>query len=67
MQRKPHATSRYAAVSDGVIDHCQRGLAEMIPGMDPTKAAVIAAESREADQLATMPPEAQAKRKRRRR
>jgi hypothetical protein len=57
-----HAGSRYVCVTMGVIEKLQRDyfagrdLGQSIPGMDATTAAVIVAESLEADRLINTPP-----------
>jgi tetratricopeptide (TPR) repeat protein len=61
--REDHAFSRYMCVSAGAIDKLQRdylagrNLAQSIPGIDATMAAVIVAESLEADRLWDTLPE----------
>jgi hypothetical protein len=58
-----HAYSRYMCVSMGVIDELQRDyfagreLGQSIPGIDATMAAVIVAQSLEADHLWDTLPE----------
>ena len=61
-RRRTHAMSRYTAVTEGVIDRCQRDyqagcdLGLSIPGLSAIKAAVIATESLEADRLLRASP-----------
>jgi tetratricopeptide (TPR) repeat protein len=58
-----HATSRYACVTEGVIEKLQqdyfagRDLGQTIPDISATEAAVIVAESLEADWLWNTPPD----------
>lgn len=51
--RRQHAASRFAAVTEGVIEACQQGLTGGIPGLDASMIAVITEESLEADRLLT--------------
>lgn len=51
--QRPHAMSRFAAVTEGVISACQQGLGGGIPGLDASFVAVIIDESLEADRLLT--------------
>jgi tetratricopeptide (TPR) repeat protein len=58
-----HALSRYTAVTEGVIEKCQqdfrtgRDLGRSIPGLDATKATLIAVQSLAADALVHAPPD----------
>jgi tetratricopeptide (TPR) repeat protein len=58
-----HALSRYTAVTEGVIEKCQedfragRDLGRSIPGVDATKATLIAIQSLAADALVHAPPD----------
>jgi len=58
-----HATSRYTCLSVNVIDKLQRDylagrdLGRSIPDLDETEAAVIVAESLEADRILNLPPD----------
>ncbi|MFQ6058828.1 MAG: hypothetical protein ACE5MB_08145 [Anaerolineae bacterium] len=60
---QPHAMSRYTCVTEGVIEKLQqdyfagRDLGQSIPDISATEAAVMVAESLEADWLWNTPPE----------
>lgn len=61
--QKEHAGSRYMCVTTGVIEALQRAyaagrdLGQVVPGIDADKAAVIMAETLEADRVWNLPPE----------
>ena len=62
-RRRTHAMSRYSAVTEELIDKCQRyyqagrDLARSLPGLSAVEAAFIATESLEADRLLRVSPE----------
>ena len=61
-RRRTHAMSRYTAVTEELIDKCQRDhqagrdLGRSLPGLSAVEAAVIATESLEADRLLRASP-----------
>lgn len=63
IQHKGHAMSRYTAVTEGVIEVCQRDysagrvVGRSIPGLDPDTATLIAIQSLAADALLDPPPD----------
>jgi tetratricopeptide (TPR) repeat protein len=62
-QHGPHAMSRYTCVTEGVVEKCQqnylagRDPGDSLPGFSTTEAAVIVAESLDADRLLDAPLE----------
>lgn len=62
MDYPPHAMSRYAAVTESLIEKCQqdyragRNLGRSIPSLDAGQAAIVVAESLEADAMLNWSP-----------